>query len=534
MLATSLGHAGILIETRFGSIVCDPWFEPAFFGSWFVFPRNDRLSSDLLHRVENADYLYISHLHADHLDEEWLTTHVSRDITVLVPGYPTHELERRIRSLGFTNFVRTVDGQETDLGGLRVAIHVETSITDGPGGDSAIVVSDGDARIVNQNDCRTSDLGALLAHGPVDLHWLQFSGAIWYPMVYEETPERMRELVDAKVDSQFTRALKYVQSLDARAVVPSAGPPCFLDPELFQFNRIDGDELSIFPDQRSFIELLERDGRTGILAIPGTQIDVSPTGITISHPLPDAEVESIFTDKREYLLQYQRDWMPWLSEHKSTWAAPTDDLLQTLQAWWQPLLAMAPTLRAAVGANCVMRFGDLSIVIDFPRGEVREHAGEPFDFRFDIQRELVETVVAARAVDWSNALFLSCRFRAWRAGAFNEYLYNFFKSLSVERMRRAEAEARRKLDPPDASEEIELGGYIMERACPHRQADLSVFGEIEDGVLVCTLHGWRFDLATGDCLTASDRRLRVRRADGTPVPHRPGANVAVDSSPPAS
>ena len=32
-------------------------------------------------------------------------------------------------------------------------------------------------------------------------------------------------------------------------------------------------------------------------------------------------------------------------------------------------------------------------------------------------RWLVETVVARRAVDWSNALFLSCRFRAWRAGA---------------------------------------------------------------------------------------------------------------------
>ena len=88
-----------------------------------------------------------------------------------------------------------------------------------------------------------------------------------------------------------------------------------------------------------------------------------------------------------------------------------------------------------------------SSIIDFPNGEVREYAGEEHSFRFEIQRELVETVAAQRAVDWSNALFLSCRFRAWRAGAFNEYLYNFFKSLSVERIRRAEAEARRYLDP---------------------------------------------------------------------------------------
>jgi UDP-MurNAc hydroxylase len=478
-----------------------------------VFPRNDQLSADLLSRIENADYLYISHLHGDHLDNSWLANHMSRDTTVLIPGYPTRELERHMRDLGFDKIIRTVDGQELDLGGMVVAIHVETSITDGPGGDSTLVVSDGETRLLNQNDCRTTDLDALVAHGPVDLHWLQYSGAIWYPMVYEETPARMRELVDAKVDSQFTRALRYVQQIDARAVVPSAGPPCFLDPELFQFNMITGNELSIFPDQMSFIDRLSAANRVGLLAIPGTEITVTPQGSTVHHPLPDADVQAIFTDKLQYLTNYQADWMPWLQHYKATWHPPTTDLLQTLKDWWEPLLAMAPTLANAVGANCLMRLGDLSIVIDFPAGEVREFSDESYRFRFDIQRELVETVVANHAVDWSNALFLSCRFRAWRDGAFNEYLYNFFKSLSVERMRRAEAEARRKLDPPDGSEEIQLGGYIMERACPHRQADLTVFGEIEGTTLLCTLHGWRFDLETGECLTASDRRLKVRRAD---------------------
>jgi nitrite reductase/ring-hydroxylating ferredoxin subunit len=29
---------------------------------------------------------------------------------------------------------------------------------------------------------------------------------------------------------------------------------------------------------------------------------------------------------------------------------------------------------------------------------------------------------------------------------------------------------------------------------------------------VCTLHGWKFDLETGECLTAQDRKLVVRRA----------------------
>lgn len=516
MRATSVGHAGIFIETEFGSILCDPWFTPAFFGSWFVFPRNDQLPADLLERIERTDYLYVSHIHADHLDEEWLANHVRRDTTVLVPGFPTRELERILRGFGFTNIVRTLDGEEITLNGdLRVAIHVETSITDGPGGDSALVVSDGRSRLVNQNDCRTNDLNALTAHGPVDLHWLQYSGAIWYPMVYEESPERMREMIDAKVDSQLTRAMRYVEAIGARAVVPSAGPPAFLDPELYGFNMITGDELSIFPDQRVFMQRLAAAGRHGVLAVPGTAIDITPDAITVTHPMPDADVAAIFEHKDDYLRRYQADWMPWLEAMKRDWASPTPDLLDTLRAWWEPLLALAPTLRGNVGANCLIRLGDLQVLIDFPAGQVRAYDGEPYRYRFDIQRELVETVAAARAVDWSNALFLSCRFRAWREGPFNEYLYNFFKSLSVERMRRAEAEAIRKTDPDQggiAGQEIRIGDHICERACPHRQADLSVFGEIDGNHLVCTLHGWRFDLDTGECLTATDRKLRIRRA----------------------
>ena len=521
MRATSIGHAGILFETGGGSILCDPWFEPAFLGSWFVFPRNDRLGGELDERIENADFLYISHIHGDHLDEPWLRTHLRRDIPVLVPDFPTDELERTLRELGFTTFIHPTNAELTEIApGLSVAIHVETSITDGPGGDSALVVVADGAVVVDQNDCRTHDLAALAAHGRVDAHFLQHSGAIWYPMVYEETPERMRELVDAKVDSQLTRAMRYVEAIDARVVLPSAGPPCFLDDDLFGLNVIDGDELSIFPDQRAFRERIDAAGRVGVLNIPGTTIEISGDGIAVTHPMPDDEVEAICTDKRAYLEAYRREWASWLEAHRRSWHAPTAELLETLQRWWEPLLAIAPTLRAAVGTGVLLRLGDLDVLIDFPAGEVREWSGEPFGYRFTIQRELVETVVARRAVDWSNALFLSARFSAWREGPFNEYVYNFFKSLSVERMERTEAEAAakateaaRSTDRSDDAEEIELGGYLVERWCPHRRADLTVFGECDGTTLTCTLHGWQFDLTTGECLTATDRRLRVRPAD---------------------
>ena len=518
MRATSIGHAGMLIETDAGSILCDPWFVPAFFGSWFVFPRNDQLSDALLERIEGADFLYVSHLHGDHHDEPWLREHLRRDIPLLLPGYPTREQQRTLQALGFTEFIRTVDTEELEIApGLTIAIHVETSITDGPGGDSALVVSDGSTILVNQNDCRTDDLAQLRSHGPVDLHWLQFSGAIWYPMVYEMDDTEKRHLCESKVSAQFARAMRYVESIDARFVVPSAGPPAFLDDELFGLNMIDGDELSIFPDQTAFLRRLDAAGRQGITNIPGTTIDVTPQSVDVTYPIPEADVAAIFADKRSYLNRYQADWKPWLDDLKASWTPPTTDLLATLQQWWEPLLEMAPTLREQVGGNVLVNAGDLPILVDFPNGEVRRHDGEEYAFRFDIARELVETVVAQRAVDWSNSLLLSCRFAAWREGDFNEYVYNFLKSLSRERMRRTEAEVVRKLTPADVLEalhepDVRVGDYIVQPRCPHRNADLSAFGEIDGCDFVCTLHGWRFDLETGRNKTATDRPLRIRRA----------------------
>ncbi len=36
--------------------------------------------------------------------------------------------------------------------------------------------------------------------------------------------------------------------------------------------------------------------------------------------------------------------------------------------------------------------------------------------------------------DWVNTIFLSTRFKAWRVGGYNEYLYTFFKCLTDERI----------------------------------------------------------------------------------------------------
>ena len=112
MRATSIGHAGILIETVDGSILCDPWFVPAFFGSWFVFPRNDQLAAELL-RADRAPDVPV-HLAPPRRPPRRAVARRSRRPRHdgPAPRLPDPRAgAQRLRALGFTKFVRTDDGE---------------------------------------------------------------------------------------------------------------------------------------------------------------------------------------------------------------------------------------------------------------------------------------------------------------------------------------------------------------------------------------------------------------------------------------
>ena len=150
-------------------------------------------------------------------------------------------------------------------------IQALTSPTDGPIGDSSLWVEYDGVRLLNQNDARPTDLTAFAELGHVHAHMLQFSGAIWYPMVYELPEHAKTAFGKQKRDRQFDRTWRYIDDLKASWVFPIAGPPCFLDDELWQFNDIHGDEGNIFPDQSVFMrEYAKIGGDNGVVLLPGT------------------------------------------------------------------------------------------------------------------------------------------------------------------------------------------------------------------------------------------------------------------------
>jgi UDP-MurNAc hydroxylase len=531
MRITGLGHASVLIETAHGSVLTDPWVNPAYFGSWFPFPDNSALDWDAIGR---ADYLFVSHLHRDHFDPEHLKKHISKKTTVLLPEYPTSELEDALRDCGFTSFVQPASGDVVSVDGLDIMIHALTSPTDGPIGDSSLWLSDGQYRVLNQNDARPSELSIFRELGPVDAYLIQFSGAIWFPMVYELPARAKQAMGRSKRERQFDRTLRYIEELDARFVFPTAGPPCFLDEELWGFNDIYADESNIFPDQTVYLDYLAAQGHDeGRLLLPGTVAAVDEPGCPVVHPYEPSTIYGSNDTKAAYLREMQARRQPEVEAAKAGWAHPEIDILAELAEWFAPLLVEAEHIAGGIDGGVRLTCedearGDVDVLIDFAGRSVRAYTDEKVRYRFRTRRPYVEQLIAEHEIDWVNSLFLSCRFSAQRIGPYNEFVYVFFKCLSEERLNYAEGWFAEQ-NETEAAETVTLAGWDLQRRCPHLKADLTRFGSIDDtaedgAVLTCQMHGWKWRLADGKCLTSVGHDLRCAPA-GDPVPGEPIAPV---------
>jgi len=288
------------------------------------------------------------------------------------------------------------------------------------------------------------------------------------------------------------------------------GPPCFLDPELRDLNDDHGDPGNIFPDQVVFLDQLRQHGHPGgLLMIPGTVADFTGSQLnSLNHPIATDEVERIFTiGKADYIAAYAERMAPVLAAEKAAWApAVGDALLEPLRARFEPIMLQSDQICDGIGYPVELKIGPETVVLDFPKRTVREPVpDEKFRYGFEIAPELVRTVLRDQEPDWVNTIFLSTRFKAWRVGGYNEYLYTFFKCLTDERIAYADgwfAESH------DDSSTITLDGWDIQRRCPHLKADLSKFGVVEGDTLTCNLHGWQWDLKTGRCLTSKGHPLR--------------------------
>jgi UDP-MurNAc hydroxylase len=506
MRVTSIGHAGLHIETAHGSIVCDPWFSPAYFASWYPFPANDDLDME---KLGASEYLYVSHLHLDHYDPAWLKQWMDKDTTVLLPEYGVTDLRDALEALGFHKFIATRNAEPFEHDGLTLMIVSMTAPNDGPLGDSCLSVDDGTATFLNQNDCRPTDLEPIVQFGSYDAHSLQYSGAIWFPMVYDLPDKVKAGLGERKRLNGLDRARRYAEAVGAKWVLPNSGPPAFLDDDLFDINDF-GQPGNVFPDQPFFIEYLRSMGiENALMVSTGTSVElVRDAEPVVTHPGGDDVKMFPFTHKREYLTEYAARTKADRERRKHEWASTTEALLPAIKAWWEPLMEQMPTLCGRLGDRILLETENEAILVDFVDQVVEPYVDQEYRYRLKVADRLVRSCVERRLADWVNELFLSCRFEASRKGQYNEHVYTWFKSLSPTHARYVEEWLS---SDRESNEMWRFGDHLVQRHCPHLGADLARFGDVEDNVLTCNLHGWQFDIETGECLTSDDARLRTKR-----------------------
>ena len=171
--------------------------------------------------ARQLDYLYVSHLHRDHFDAgapEPVSSTRTRP-SCCRSTRPASWRTSCASSGSHVPWTAATKCCELD-GGLKVMIQALTTPDRRP--DRRLVAVGGTTaqRLLNQNDARPTDLTAFAELGHVHAHMLQFSGAIWYPMVYELPQPAKTAFGKQKRDRQFDRTLRYIDDLRASGRLP--------------------------------------------------------------------------------------------------------------------------------------------------------------------------------------------------------------------------------------------------------------------------------------------------------------------------
>lgn len=489
----SLGHAGYEIVHAGVRLLVDPWFHPAFLASWFPFPDNRRLLDDVASRA--YDVLYVSHTHEDHFDERTLELLDHDTTTVVVPAFRSKALVRRFTALGFREVIGLGHRERHEIApDFVLTMLLDTSHKE----DSGLLVELGGFTFLDLNDCNTpmSELPT-----GVDVLSAQYSGAMWYPNCYAYPDEVQRRKTAEVRGDLFDTLVRKVRLTGASTYLPAAGPPCFLDPELERFNDR---AATIFP-------LWDDVARDFAAACPEVEAVVLEPGdaLTSSGVVASDEPERgrWRDDPDAYLAAYRaRRADEWSAYHEDAYEPVTAEELhgyfRKLTDWNKRFLAdyERDVRLVADGVTWGVRLGAV--------GGVLETAPIDAGYTIQVPSRALRAIVDGR-IGWEEAL-LSLRLSLHRAP--DTFDLTLMSLLRYGNQPAQTMHMVREREQAATGETIERCGHAFQRFCPHAGEDLA-HADIEDGVLECPRHHWKWDLRTGECLAGGTVPLRVGRTD---------------------
>jgi UDP-MurNAc hydroxylase len=299
-----INSACLEIDCEGFKILTDPWFtQGAYDGSWYHYKEIDPFKY-----ISKPDLIYVSHIHPDHYDAEFLKKIFERfgPVPVIIPDLPANYLMFKGLSDGIeltpTRFYRTAE----------VEIFVEENDTSSPSDiDSALLVREINTgqTLLNLNDClyfqdHVDRLQEIIKNwgGNLNLLALGYTGAGPYPQTYYDLELEKDALIiegNKKKQAFFDRYRKYLECFPAEFNLPFAG-------EYLLGGHLAG--LNYYRGIADAYEIKNIDSKAVVLSTGGT-VDLSTKRIKSERSglYEDAYIKTRCEEISAYKMAYEID-----------------------------------------------------------------------------------------------------------------------------------------------------------------------------------------------------------------------------------
>lgn len=238
-----IASATVLIEHKNTKILTDPWLVGnEYYGSWTHYPPID-IDWKMF---DDVDYIYISHIHPDHMSKETLEN-INKDIPILIHTYEEKFVKDNLERWG-RKVIELPHGEKFECGdGLNIHIYAADNCNPeecykffgcgkmeskmgSTGIDTMAVIENGDQTILNVNDCpfllSTKTLDVVLENHPtIDLLLVGYAGGGSIPQCWENyTIAEKLEVYGPKKKLHFLNMGKqYIDKIKPKYYIPFAG-----------------------------------------------------------------------------------------------------------------------------------------------------------------------------------------------------------------------------------------------------------------------------------------------------------------------
>ncbi len=500
-----LGQAGLHITTPGASFLLDPWCgsHPAFLETWLAWPNNSNETNKI--SATNVDFVWCSHAHDDHFDP-YLLKRFAGTATFLQQDFPGENYGKMVAGIGFNsiesiafNEIKSIDSQTSFAVLCEEPIYSEHAL---------FVLKYNDTTLVHAGD-------SVLTGSHIDFIYESF-GSIDFLFGQYCNPSPFPEILPQFHANSATKHLEgmdsfisQVKASKASYAIPFAGPA--LNREALSLNYEAA--LTEFPEydvDSSYSYLRDKLAeRCPMIPVPGAEIVVSRSETKfIQGPAPNWYDEFISYAAR-YGGGFEEDL---LFSGEDLQEIGQIVLLGLSRYSKQTVSDTEVTLIFEVfgySSAIVISLPDRSVSV-IPMGELELNQSEYYKIR--VKKSLL-VKFANRNISFDDLSFSRLITIEQSPKGYDYRLVRALKAFHDPKLARfvdSILDGTNQFLEPTGFFEAKVGenAFLISDRCPHQGARLSPACVDDDGVSVtCPLHGWKFDLVTGQCLRGDSRAI---------------------------